>query len=173
MLFCKIYWCGIWSWVRKLWIAVKRLRSWRDIWYLRQFLCINVLTTSERLSSYHLQWYNFIFILRRPSGGFATWDIHPKRILHSNFTIIRSSMLPTEFNCWIHVYRCDALFKAAWQFENILWVNSIWRDSSLRRVSDRYPISPSHYLNQCCNIIDRTYRNKLQWNLNQNVYILI
>ena len=30
-----------------------------------------------------------------------------------------------------------------------------------------------HYPNQCCNIINWTLRNKLQWNLNQNSYIFI
>ena len=32
---------------------------------------------------------------------------------------------------------------------------------------------PSHYLNQCWNIVDWTLWNKLQWNLNQNIYIFI
>ena len=30
---------------------------------------------------------------------------------------------------------------------------------------------PSHYLNQCWNIVNWTLRNKLQWNLNRNSYI--
>ena len=30
---------------------------------------------------------------------------------------------------------------------------------------------PSHYLNQCWNIVSWTHRNKLQWNFNQNSYI--
>ena len=32
---------------------------------------------------------------------------------------------------------------------------------------------PSHYLNQCWNIVDWTLGNKLQWNLNRNSYIFI
>ena len=32
---------------------------------------------------------------------------------------------------------------------------------------------PSHYLNQCCNIINSTHGNKLQWNLNGKSYIFI
>ena len=32
---------------------------------------------------------------------------------------------------------------------------------------------PSHYLIQCWNIVNRTLRNKLQWNLDQNLYIFI
>ena len=32
---------------------------------------------------------------------------------------------------------------------------------------------PSHYLNQCWNIVNWTFRNKLQWNLNRNSYISI
>ena len=33
--------------------------------------------------------------------------------------------------------------------------------------------APSHYLNQCCFIINRVFRNKLQWNFNQNTRFLI
>ena len=32
---------------------------------------------------------------------------------------------------------------------------------------------PSHYLNQCSNIVNLNLRNKLQWNLKQNSYIFI
>ena len=32
---------------------------------------------------------------------------------------------------------------------------------------------PSHYLNQCWNIVNWTLRNKLQWNFNPNSYIFI
>ena len=33
--------------------------------------------------------------------------------------------------------------------------------------------APSHYLNQCRNIVNCTFRNKLQWNFNQNSNIFI
>ena len=33
--------------------------------------------------------------------------------------------------------------------------------------------APSHYLNQCCNIVDKTLRNKLQWNFNRYSSIFI
>ena len=33
--------------------------------------------------------------------------------------------------------------------------------------------APSHYLNQCWDIVNWTLRNKLQWNINQNSYIFI
>ena len=32
---------------------------------------------------------------------------------------------------------------------------------------------PSHYLNQCWNIVNRTLRNKLQWNRKRNSYTFI
>ena len=32
---------------------------------------------------------------------------------------------------------------------------------------------PSHYLNQCWNIVNWTHSNKLQWNFHRNVYIFI
>ena len=34
-------------------------------------------------------------------------------------------------------------------------------------------LAPSHYLNQCLNIVNWTLRNKLQWNINQNSYSFI
>ena len=34
-------------------------------------------------------------------------------------------------------------------------------------------VAPSHYLNQCWNIVNWTLRNKLQWNLNRNSNIFI
>ena len=42
----------------------------------------------------------------------------------------------------------------------------------------RWPVdspwtAPSHYLNQCWNIVDRTLGNKLQWNFNRNSNIFI
>ena len=33
--------------------------------------------------------------------------------------------------------------------------------------------APSHYLNQCWNSINWTHRNRVQWNLNRNLYIFI
>ena len=33
--------------------------------------------------------------------------------------------------------------------------------------------APSHYLNQCCYIVNWTFRNKLQWNLNRNTKLSI
>ena len=33
--------------------------------------------------------------------------------------------------------------------------------------------APSHYLNQCWDIVNWTLRNKSQWNLNRNLYIFI
>ena len=33
--------------------------------------------------------------------------------------------------------------------------------------------APSHYLNQCWNIVNWTLGNKIQWNLIQNLYIFI
>ena len=50
-------------------------------------------------------------------------------------------------------------------------------DASMRNLSilgsDNGLSAPSHYLNQCWHIVNWTLRNKLQWNLNRNSYILI
>ena len=40
------------------------------------------------------------------------------------------------------------------------------------RVKHIWP-APSHYLNQCWNVVNWTLRNKLQWNLNRNSNIFI
>ena len=34
-------------------------------------------------------------------------------------------------------------------------------------------LAPNHYLNQCWNIVNRTYRNKLKWHFDRNWYIFI
>ena len=39
--------------------------------------------------------------------------------------------------------------------------------------SDNGLSAPSHYLNQCWNIVNWTSRNKLKWNVNRNSYIFI
>ena len=72
-------------------------------------------------------------------------------------------------------------------FKCILWMkmieNLIWISLKLvpRSSIDNKPAlveirlvawwAPSHYLNQCWNIVNWTLRNKLQWNLNRNSYI--
>ena len=47
------------------------------------------------------------------------------------------------------------------------------RISHWARVTDVACSAPSHYLNQCCNIVNLTLRNKIQWNLNRNSYFFI
>ena len=49
------------------------------------------------------------------------------------------------------------------------WTNQHW----FRQWLVVEQLAPSHYLNQCWDIINRTLRNKLQWNFNQNSYIFI
>ena len=45
--------------------------------------------------------------------------------------------------------------------------------SKLTIIGSENGLVTSHYLNQWWNIVNRTLGNKLQWNLNQNLYILI
>ena len=65
---------------------------------------------------------------------------------------------------------------------NVLLVNSLRSsDAYMRWWSNHHWFrkwlvawsTPSHYLNQCWNIVNWTPRNKLQWNINQNSYIFI
>ena len=67
-------------------------------------------------------------------------------------------------------------------FIGILCVNSLRpSDAYMRRKTNNHWFrqwlvawtAPSHYLNQCWNIVDWTRRNKLQWNLNKNSNIFI
>ena len=44
--------------------------------------------------------------------------------------------------------------------------------SKLTIIGSDYGLSPGHYLNQCWNIVKTNLRNKIQWNLNLNSYIL-
>ena len=47
------------------------------------------------------------------------------------------------------------------------WITLIWFDKS------RAWSVPSHYLNQCWNIVNKTLRKKLQWNFHRNSSIFI
>ena len=66
---------------------------------------------------------------------------------------------------------------------------NIWSMQNSLRTSDAYKrqstnhqwcrkwlgawLAPSHYLNQCCNIVNSNFRNKFQWNRKRNSYIFI
>ena len=65
---------------------------------------------------------------------------------------------------------------------NDITINSLRQsDAYMRRQSNHHWFrwwlvawsAPSHYLNQCWNIVHWTLRNKLQWNVNRNSYIFI
>ena len=45
--------------------------------------------------------------------------------------------------------------------------------SKITIIGSNNGLSPSHYLNQCWNIVNWALGNKLQWNLNRNLYIFI
>ena len=69
-----------------------------------------------------------------------------------------------------------------WIGKESLYINSLRpSDAYVRQESNHHWFrqrlvawtAPSHYLNQCWNIVHWTLRNKLQWNLNRNSYIFI
>ena len=71
---------------------------------------------------------------------------------------------------------------SAWWFWVMIWLNSLRpSDAYMRQWSNQHWFrqwlvawsAPSHYQNQCWNIVNKTLRNKLQWNLHQNSYIFI
>ena len=56
------------------------------------------------------------------------------------------------------------------------WVTNICISNPGYHCFRKWPVActvPSHYLNQCWNIVNWTPRNKLQWTLNWNSYIFI
>ena len=62
------------------------------------------------------------------------------------------------------------------------WINSLRpSDAYIRQWSNHHWLrqwlvawsAPSHYQNQCWNIVNKTLRNKLQWNFNRNSNIFI
>ena len=62
------------------------------------------------------------------------------------------------------------------------WLDTLWpSDTYMRRWSNQQWFrqwlvawsAPSHYLNQCWNIVNWTIRHKIQWNFNQNESIFI
>ena len=64
------------------------------------------------------------------------------------------------------------------QCKSILWFNPLrLSDIYLRHNTNHYwfrffaCLAPSHHLNQCWNIVNWTFRNKLQWNINKNYNI--
>ena len=99
-----------------------------------------------------------------------------------------------------HSHQCQNVFAVfAWMAElglilpinlpqNPMWqltsvpVNSLgqsdaymrrWTGSSLVQIMACPCSPPSHYLNQCWNIVNWTFRNKLQWHFNRNSNIFI
>ena len=61
---------------------------------------------------------------------------------------------------------CAPAFLLIWQEAHCPIDMRWWTDSALVQVMV-CRLAPSHYLNQCCFIVNRTLRNKLQWNANR------
>ena len=72
-------------------------------------------------------------------------------------------------NIWLHMFD-TAIFNSLRPSDTYMpqWTN----DHRFRYWLVAWP-APCHYLNHCRNIVDWTLGNKLQWNFNQNIYILI
>ena len=65
---------------------------------------------------------------------------------------------------------------------NVIFINSLRpSDAYMRQWTNQHWFrqwlvawsTPSHYQNQCWNIVNKTLRNKLQWNVNRNSNIFI
>ena len=77
---------------------------------------------------------------------------------------------------WLYIENVNCFYVLFFLFFNSLgpsaymrqWINHHW----FRQWLVAWP-APSHYLNQCWNIVNWTPRNKLQWNVNRNSYIFI
>ena len=98
-----------------------------------------------------------------------------------NFTyLVRGSYPVSSFcrgyeNRWR--YNCHILLVKRTDGARKSWVNSLRPSRYKYQHWFRYWLvawsAPSHYLNQCWNIINWTPRNKLQWNLKGNSHIFI
>ena len=66
-------------------------------------------------------------------------------------------------------------FIAPWRLTIVVWRPSYFHHLiPFMRVNLQIAwTAPSHYMNQCWNIVNWTPRNKLQWNVNQNSNIFI
>ena len=83
------------------------------------------------------------------------------RIFHVNMNT--RSPLTNDIVKWSQYITCHYWF-----------INSLRpSDAYMRRQTNQHWTAPSHYLNQCWNIVNWTLRNKLQWNFNRNEYIFI
>ena len=66
--------------------------------------------------------------------------------------------------CWYYTRTLPQIFRGLWLVVNSLSkLDHLW----FRQRIVTWPV-PSHYLNQCLNIVNWTLGNKLQWNLNRN-----
>ena len=89
-----------------------------------------------------------------------------------------SSNIYSERNICYHQYRTTKNTKATMCTFSVVMltrqgrVMHIW-DSKLHPHWFRQWLAPSHYLNQCWNIVNRTFGSKLQGNLNRNWYVVI
>ena len=75
----------------------------------------------------------------------------------------------------------DTQIEAHWAVHNDAVIGSLEQARYIRQYTNHHWfrewlvawLVPSHYLNQWWNIVNRTLRNKLQWNFNKNSYIFI
>ena len=99
----------------------------------------------------HQKFRDVCFTVISTGGPCAIWDIYPKCILIS---ILAKSRLPITYCSFAEYFwnlaqstavilQCSVQnFKMIGQLQRMLWMNKVLQDSSLRLVSDGYPMLP-------------------------------
>ena len=79
-----------------------------------------------------------------------------------------------EYVCGLHISLKRSVFFVNASLIHCCWVTLLCKltRSSLVQIMAGFLICPNHYLNQCLHTIIWTFRNTLQWNLDQYTTIL-
>ena len=84
--------------------------------------------------------------------------------------------------CHVKLIECQMNYNSANSCYFKRYINSLRPSGAIMRQSTNHHwfrwwlvawSAPSHYLNQCWDIVNWTLRNKLQWNFNWNSYLFI
>ena len=129
----------------------------RGLWTESQGKCIRV----AGLSCQHT-WFVFQFIEEKQKQTNKIIGISQEPMKDSTITFLLSN-----HQCKYSFHDID--FFRLWMFE-ILHSRYQWRHILFLFY---FALVPSHYLNQCCNIVDCTIENKFRWDLIRNLYIFI
>ena len=103
----------------------------------------------------------------------TTWLLSPEQSTSLNTNLFQNSMYFTSFK---RSWYIGKLFELTFAFNSSALSSAYvrqWIRSELIQIMACRLFVPSHYLNQCCDVVNWTRDNKLQWNFNQNKKLFI